>query len=536
LHETEPDVDAWDSSNEPPHRAFVLLSKGEFVTQRKSGALLSYLHLFVNTILGIVVISFLTRMLGQAEYGLYSIVGSFIATLAIMDMGLSNCVVRFVVKYRAKKDKESEASFIAVILVLYVIISVLAFLLGLYLRSYIPTMFKRSLTPAELSKANLMFIILFVNISFTLLFNSFRGIVAAYERFVFLSTADIIRPVLRIILLLVLLNIGYKVIAVVVVDTVCNILYSLAMAFYAFAILRVRVRFRRTCLTLLNPIFYYSVFILLNVIAGELYWRIGNIIVGVLTNSSLVAIYAVGSQVSLYYIMFSSNIANILGPKIVHAVDTGANGRELTDVMIKAGRMQGFVVALVLTGFVLFGRKFIALWVGAQYHDAYLVALFVMIPMTILLVQNLGIRILEAKGKHWVRSIIMFFMSLVNVLLAIVLVKRIGIIGASLGAAIGLLVGNVMLLNVYYHVAIGLDMLRFYKEISKGIIPATLISFCIGLGITLWQHASWRVLASQIFIYALAYCICLWFLGMNTYERNLCASMLRLQRPAFKTI
>lgn len=506
------------------------------MNQRRYGALLSYLSLFVNTILGIFVISFLTRMLGQAGYGLYSIVGAFMATLIIMDMGLSNCVVRFVVRYRAKKDKEGEANFIAVILVLYVIISVLTFLIGLDLSSYLPTIFKRSLTPAELSKANIMFIILFVNISFVLLFNSFKGIVTAYERFVFLWTADIIRPAVRVIILVLLLNSGYKVIAVLVVDTVCNILYSLAMAFYAIVILRVRIHFGPTCLKLLKPIFWYSLFILLNVIAGELYWKIGNIIVGVMTSSSSVAIYAVGSHLSLSYIMFSSNIENVLGPKIVYAIETGANGRELTDEMIKAGRIQGFVIFLVFTGFVLFGRKFITLWVGVQYYDAYLVALFVMIPLTILLVQNLGIRILEAKGKHWVRSLIMLFMSLVNVLLTILFVKRIGIVGASLGAAIGLLIGNVILLNVYYQMAIGLNMLRFYKEISKGIIFATFISFCIGLVIQLWQDTSWTVLASQIFIYLLTYSICLWFLGMNTYERNLCMSMLRFLKPEHKTI
>jgi len=502
------------------------------VTQRKHGALLSYLQLFINTVLGILVISFLTRKLGQAEYGLYAIVGAFTATLTIMDMGLSNCVIRFVVGYRARQDKETEASFIAVILFLYFIISILAFLFGLYLRSYIPMLFKRSLTSEELSKANLMFIILFFNISFTLLFNSFKGIVTAYERFVFLSTADIIRPVIRIAILLILLNTGYGVVAVVVVDTVCNMLYSLSMASYVFAILRVRVVLRRTCLALLRPIAYFSVFILVNVIATELYWRIGNIIVGVLTNSSLVAVYAVGSQLSLTYIMFSSNIATVLGPKIVHAVETGADGEELTDEMIKGGRIQGFVIALVLTGFILFGRKFIALWVGARYDVAYVVALYVMVPMTILLVQNLGIRVLEAKGKHWVRSLIMLFMSLVNVFLAIFLVKRIGIVGASLGAAIGLLVGNVILLNIYYHVAIGLNMLRFYKEISKGIVPATLIAVCIGLGIQLWQQTSWTVLASQILIYAVIYCICLWFIGMNAYERNLCTSMIRFSKPA----
>jgi len=49
------------------------------MNQRKYGAVLSYMSLFVNNIIGLLFIPFMLRMLGQAEYGLYSLVGSFVA-------------------------------------------------------------------------------------------------------------------------------------------------------------------------------------------------------------------------------------------------------------------------------------------------------------------------------------------------------------------------------------------------------------------------------------------------------------------------
>ena len=55
-------------------------------SQRKTGALLSYVSIFVNTIIQLLYTPLLIKMLGQSEYGLYSLVASIIGYLTIMDL------------------------------------------------------------------------------------------------------------------------------------------------------------------------------------------------------------------------------------------------------------------------------------------------------------------------------------------------------------------------------------------------------------------------------------------------------------------
>ena len=48
--------------------------------QRKSGAILSYVYIIINCVLGLVYVKFLRDKLGQAEYGMYGTVDSVIAS------------------------------------------------------------------------------------------------------------------------------------------------------------------------------------------------------------------------------------------------------------------------------------------------------------------------------------------------------------------------------------------------------------------------------------------------------------------------
>ena len=59
-----------------------------------------------------------------------------------------------------------------------------------------------------------------------------------------------------------------------------------------------------------------------------------------------------------------------------------ADGKAISDLFIKTGRIQYCVMILVLTGFFLFGKHFILLWAGEGYDDAYVIALLFFIPLT----------------------------------------------------------------------------------------------------------------------------------------------------------
>lgn len=72
------------------------------VNQLKIGAFLSYVSIALNNIIGLLYTPFMLRMLGQNEYGLYSLVASVVAYLTILDFGFANAIVRYTVNFVLK--------------------------------------------------------------------------------------------------------------------------------------------------------------------------------------------------------------------------------------------------------------------------------------------------------------------------------------------------------------------------------------------------------------------------------------------------
>ena len=176
---------------------------------------------------------------------------------------------------------------------------------------------------------------------------------------------------------------------------------------------------------------------------------------------------------------------------------------------------------MVLSGFIVVGQYFINVWAGIDYNNAYYVALLLIIPVTVPLIQNLGIEIQRAKNKHKFRSIVYFLIAIGNVLISIPLVKLYGEIGAALGTAICLTIGNIIIMNWYYQVKIKLDMFYFWKQIFK-LFPGTILSTVLGIGLSkiLIVNSIIHFLIVGLF-YVCVYLVCLFTFGMNAYEKNL---------------
>ena len=72
------------------------------VNQLKAGAALNYVVLGLSNLVGLLYTPYMLRMMGQSEYGLYSLVASVIAYLTIMDFGFGNAIIRYTAKFRAE--------------------------------------------------------------------------------------------------------------------------------------------------------------------------------------------------------------------------------------------------------------------------------------------------------------------------------------------------------------------------------------------------------------------------------------------------
>lgn len=494
------------------------------MSQRKYGVLLSYVSIFINLIIGLLFTPFLIHKLGQSEYGLFNIVGSFAAYLVIMDLGLNDSVVRYIVKYRTLKDGQGEENFLAIIFMIYIVISLFVAGCGWLIYNNLPFIFEHSMDEGQLASLQVMFLILLVNATLTILFNPISATMVAYERFVLLRSLEITSHIVATLAICLFLAHGYKAVAVVAVTTFVTLCVLFFKVFYAFYRLKIRLKLHRLSRRYIIEIMKYAAPIFVVVIVEQIYWKLDNIILGAMLGPSLVAIYAIGIMFHKYFMSFSTAISKVMLPKIVQQIESGANATELTDILIKVSRLQAIILMLILSGMILFGKDFIILWVGPDYIAAYDIILLTLIPYSLELIGNIRNAILQAKGLYWYRSIVLLVISLFNIILTIFLVEQWGLIGAAVSTGIGIVLGYVAV-NLIIKLKIGIDIGRYIKELLAGILPVILLAVAIGMLINLYQGVSWIVLLLKISFYTLVYIIFIWFLGMNTAEKTLLRSL-----------
>ena len=195
--------------------------------------------------------------------------------------------------------------------------------------------------------------------------------------------------------------------------------------------------------------------------------------------------------------------------------------QELTGLFCSVGRIQFLILFYILGGFLILGRFFISVWAGEGYEDAYAAALLLICPVLIPLIQNLGIEIQRAKNKHKFRSVLYIFIAAGNLLISIPLAAVFGTVGAAMGTCASLLIGNGLIMNLYNHRKIGLDMVRFWKEVIRLLIPgAAAVAAGAVLGWYIGIQSITEFLLAGV-CYTAIYALLQWRFGLNEKEKGL---------------
>ena len=490
-------------------------------SQLKSGALLSYVVLALHNLVGLLYTPFMLRMMGKSEYGLYSIAASIVAYLTILDLGFGNAIVRYTAKFRAEGKLEEQYKMFGMFFLLYCGIGLIALLAGGVLYLNAENMFDASMTANELARTKVILLLMVFNLAITFPFSLFGSIITAYEQFVFQKLIVIARIILNTATMIVLLNLGYKAIAMVVVTTLFNVLTLGLNFWYCKHYLKIKLIFAKFQWGFLKEVSIYSFWIFLNVIMDRIYWSTGQFVLGAYAGTAVVAVFAIAIQLEHMYMSFSTAISGVFLPKVTTMAVRDTDGKAISDLFIKTGRIQYCVMILVLTGFFLFGRQFIHLWAGEGYDDAYFIAMLFFVPLTVPLIQNLGITILQARNQMKFRSLVYLAISLLSLGAQIPLSKYYGGIGCACAIAGALVLGQIIVMNVYYHVKQKIDIVGFWIEIVKmSIVPAvlTVLTYYV-----LQQYALDTVvkLVAGIIVYLLVYLPLFFALSMNSYERDL---------------
>lgn len=496
------------------------------MNQRKVGAVLSYGNILANIIVGLVYTPIMLRILGQSEYGLYSLIGSVVGYLSILDLGLGNTIVRYTARNRVIRKNEAELN--GLFLLLYTMIGFLAIIFGSMLYANMDDLFGRTLTSDELFRGRIMMLLLIFNFAFTFPLSTFSSIIQAYERFIYLRIINIIRVLLNPCIVLPFLLMGYGSIMMVVVSTVLNLGCLLVNMWYCFRYLHTRFKFAHIEMPFLREVAAYSFFIFLNILMNKFYYQSGQIVLGIVANTKEVAVYAISMQIIGIYMGLSTAISGVLLPKLSMMIAEDCHKEELDNFMIKVGRIQYFIVVFICSMFFLKGKEFLYLWAGEEYISAYWVILLVMVVNIVPLIQNTGYIILQAMNLNRFRSILYLICSGMAVLISFPLGRIYGSLGCTIAMAIGAFLSAGIIINLYYAYIVKLNIRRFWTNILN-ISCGTIAFLIIGLIETYFFNipSGWINFVWHCIILSFIYFIIIFKMSFNTYEHRLFSEIIR---------
>lgn len=488
---------------------------------------MNYVIIGLNTLTGLLYTPYMLRCLGQNEYGLYSLVASVITYLTLLDFGFGSAIVRYTARTRVSGNRSEEWSLYGMFLSAYAVLGLLVTIGGIILYFNVDRMFDRTMSAEDLAQARVMMGFMVANLAITFPFSIFGSIITAYEKFVFQRVLSILRIVLSTVVLICVLAMGYKAIAMVVVQTVFSVGTLIANVVYCKYRLRIKLRFHDFNIPLLKEIMVFSWWNFLGAIVDRIYWGTGQFILGIYSGTVAVAVFSLAITLMNLYMSMSTSFNNVLLPRITVLATRTDSDSEISDLFIKTGRLQFCVLSLILSGFIVFGRQFVSLWAGEGYYDTYVISVIFFVALICPLIQNVGITILLARGQQKFRSLTYLAIAILSLGAQIWATPRYGAVGCASAIAITLFVGQWLVMNIYYKKSQRLAIGAFWRQILAMSIVPSVLTIAGYAAVDFFEIKTWWAIALGVIAYLALYAPAFWRFSMNDYEHNAITAPLR---------
>lgn len=491
------------------------------MNQRKAGTILSYLHIFLNNTISIIYTPYMLRLMGQSEYGLFGTANSFISYLSLLSFGIAGAYIRFNIRCRAAGDREEEKRLNGMFLTVFSVLASFVLVGGLLCTALAGELVKDTFTNDELMKLRIIMLLLTINMVISFLFNVVMMALQAYEKYIVLRSVSLVTGIITPLVNVIALRAGGRAVSLSVLSLVISILTYLFYLFYARKSIKLEVSFKGFRKDVLREIFVFSGFLFLNSITDQITFSTDSVILSAVYGTSVVAVYTVGANFKNYFQQFSSSVSGVFAPTVNLMVAHRQGSDALTEVFTRIGRIQFYIVSLVLIGYVSIGQDFVRIWAGEDYTDAFYIGLLLILAVFVPAFQNIGLEIQKAMNMHKARSVVYFLIALLNIILTIPFSQWWGGIGAALATTLCWFFGSVVWMNWYYHRRIGLDMLAFWKSIASmlpGYLPACLVGFLIN---RFWSIQSLMEILLAAAVISCTFAVSAFFMSMNAYEKSL---------------
>lgn len=496
-------------------------------SQRQIGMVISYIYSACQVFVQLIYVPLLFSAIGKDEYGLYQIVGSIMAYVISINSILAGGVSRYYCMYFAQGDQIKMENTLAISKRIYwggSVVGVCAATIAAFIAA---NAYSGKFTALQVREIIVMIFILTINMIVTMNNTINIAAITAHEHFVFLKGVQLATLLIQPCLVLVLVHFVPSSVMVTIAVLCMNFICAVLQRIYAKNILKVKYTYHGWDQQLFKGLLSFSGVIILVSFADQVFWRSGQLILGYFEGAGPVAIYGIGMQIFNAFVALGTAVYGVFMPKVSRIYHKDHDNSALSAYFTKIGRISCYVIFPVISGFFLFGKDFIKIWMGDGYQIAYYVALIMMLPMCIDLIQGLGMTILQVENRYLYRGVLYAIFAILNILVVVVCCEKFGIIGTAIPTGVTILLVNIGM-NIVYNKILRLDILSFWKSIMQLVIPLIFLVICLWfVRESLHYSVTFLSFVLEVFIYVILYCVFVFLFSFNSDEKSIVMLFLR---------
>lgn len=447
----------------------------------------NYICLFSTILTSLFITRILYFNLGAVNYGFWQVLWMVFGYSLLLDFGFGLSIQKYAAEYTVTNDVHRFSELLSSVIVTYMIMSVIIILATLCAAPFIDSIFKfeNSGNPSELRYFKIVFAVFGIGAALVFPIGVFSEILHGLGRIDLRCFVYLIQIVINFVGIYLIFELGFSLLALTLFSILLNLFISFCMAAVVYKkIPDLTISLKLFSFSKIKEIATFSLFAYLTMFSKMVVYKTDQIIVGVMLGMSSVAIYHIGSRLSMLMSKLSTKFQENLAP-IAAALYKAGDFERLRWVMFKSNRLAAFIATGVFIIFFMLLKPILYFWLKITENDngVYSIAMIMLVAIFIMtLFRHASDRFMLMANQHKYLAKIAVVEAVSNLVLSIVFIRIWGVVGVALGS----LVPNVIV-SLFVFFPFMCKFGRFSKRyfIIKVYFPVFLIAVpsCAAIGI-----------------------------------------------------
>ncbi|MBQ7018796.1 MAG: lipopolysaccharide biosynthesis protein [Bacteroidales bacterium] len=473
------------------------------------------------------------QVLGVNDYGVYNIVGSIVVFLSFFKNALTNATYRYLTFELGRGDSLQLKRLFAMSINVHVILAVsLTFILligGAWILNS-----KLNIPYDRMNAANWVFRFSLITFCIEVIKTPYNSIIIAHERMSFYALTSIVEVVIKLFVVFIL--------QIVSIDKL--ILYAILLTFLALIIF---VWYVLYCYRFFNEtryIFYWNSSMLKNLLSYS-GWSVLvnaadvsvsqsisiflNLFFGVVANAAM----GIANQVNSLINTFLSSFTISFNPQIIKSYASG-NKEYFMKLLYSTSKISFLLLFLVAFPIMLNINFLLEIWL---INPPDMAGKFLICIACYSLFDSFSVPLwnaVHATGNLKVHQILMSSIKIMNIPLGYMLLYN-GYPATSILVLYAFLNAVCAIVRIIYlRRLIGLETIKFMKEVLLRLLLVVIISCCFPLLIGLLDINHFMRFILTSFVFVIVYILAIYFVGLSDDERYLANELIKGKILRFK--